>query len=186
MTESMQEQFTEGIASATDLAAPSSAPMPAQLRAKSASGAMATSSRTFALNGGTLIVEAPDSLRIVTDEQLGIPLDETLELTARRMDNRDMEQADAVALLQRDPEAYLQGRQDKIAQPESGQIAIAGYAPTILIGPSSEKIQTLIDDRNAARKGKNFAEADRIRKELEDAGIVLEDKPGGKTEWRRK
>ncbi len=40
--------------------------------------------------------------RIVTDEQLGLPLDETLELTARRMDNRDMEQVAVVALLQRD------------------------------------------------------------------------------------
>jgi len=40
--------------------------------------------------------------RIVTDEQLGIPLDETLEVTARRMDNRDMEQVAVVALLQRD------------------------------------------------------------------------------------
>ena len=40
--------------------------------------------------------------RIVTDEQLGIPLDETLEVTARRMDSRDMEQVAVVALLQRD------------------------------------------------------------------------------------
>jgi tight adherence protein B len=40
--------------------------------------------------------------RIVTDEQLGIALDETLEVTARRMDNRDMEQVAVVALLQRD------------------------------------------------------------------------------------
>ena len=36
----------------------------------------------------------------------------------------------------------------------------------------------------AARKRKDFAEADRIRKELLDKGIVLEDK-GGKTSWRR-
>ena len=46
-------------------------------------------------------------------------------------------------------------------------------------------IDDLITARNAARKAKNFAEADRIRKELEDMGVVLEDRPGGKTEWRR-
>ena len=88
-----------------------------------------------------------------------------------------------LGLLQRDPEAYLQGR---IVPPASGQITITGHPPTVLTGPSPEKIQALIDDRIAARKAKNFAEADRIRKELEDGGIVLEDKPGGKTEWRRK
>jgi cysteinyl-tRNA synthetase len=49
-----------------------------------------------------------------------------------------------------------------------------------------EVIEKLMADRVVARKAKNFAEADRIRKELETAGIVLEDKPGGKTEWRRK
>ena len=41
-------------------------------------------------------------------------------------------------------------------------------------------------ERNAAKQAKNYALADSIRKELEAAGIVLEDKPGGKTEWRRK
>jgi len=39
-------------------------------------------------------------------------------------------------------------------------------------------------NRVAAKKAKNFAEADRIRKELIDAGILLEDTAQGTT-WRR-
>lgn len=42
-----------------------------------------------------------------------------------------------------------------------------------------------IEQRNAAKKAKNFAEADRIREELKAKGIVLVDKPGGVTEWHR-
>jgi cysteinyl-tRNA synthetase len=41
----------------------------------------------------------------------------------------------------------------------------------------------LITERAAAKKAKNFAEADRIRKELLDNGVVLEDTPQG-TIWR--
>ena len=39
--------------------------------------------------------------------------------------------------------------------------------------------------RAAARKAKNWAESDRIRDELAAAGVILEDKPGGATAWRR-
>lgn len=53
-------------------------------------------------------------------------------------------------------------------------------------GGQATDIQTLIDDRNAAKKAREFARADSIRKQLEEMGIVLEDKPGGMTEWRRK
>ncbi len=45
-------------------------------------------------------------------------------------------------------------------------------------------IQAIINIRLEAKKSKNFAEADRIRKELADAGIILEDTPQGTT-WRR-
>ena len=58
--------------------------------------------------------------------------------------------------------------------------------PTVKVDYTPEQIEQMIAARTQARKTKNFAESDRIRKELEDAGIVLEDKPGGKTEWRRK
>lgn len=42
-------------------------------------------------------------------------------------------------------------------------------------------IQHLIDARAAAKAGKDFAEADRIRKSLLDQGIVLSDSPSGTT-----
>src|SRR5262249_37296777 len=41
------------------------------------------------------------------------------------------------------------------------------------------EIQQRIAEREAARKAKNWAEADRIRKELLAKGVVLEDTPGG-------
>jgi cysteinyl-tRNA synthetase len=43
-----------------------------------------------------------------------------------------------------------------------------------------------VAERNASKAAKNFARADEIRKQLDAADIVLEDKPGGITEWRRK
>jgi cysteinyl-tRNA synthetase len=59
------------------------------------------------------------------------------------------------------------------------------WQPPAAAGLSEAAILSLIDARNAARKAKDFAEADRIRKELAEGGVVLEDKAGGKTEWRR-
>ena len=70
-----------------------------------------------------------------------------------------------IGFLQADPEVFLKG------------------AAT---GLSDDQIQARIDERNAAKKAKNYARADEIRKALEAKGIVLEDKPGGVTEWRRK
>jgi cysteinyl-tRNA synthetase len=69
-----------------------------------------------------------------------------------------------LGILQRDAEAFLQ----------------AGAAGAI----ADTRIAGLIEARNAARKGRNFAEADRIRQELLSAGVVLEDGPEGTT-WRR-
>lgn len=48
-----------------------------------------------------------------------------------------------------------------------------------------EKIEQLIADRNAARKSKNWSEADRCRDELTEIGVLIEDTANG-TEWKIK
>jgi cysteinyl-tRNA synthetase len=53
-------------------------------------------------------------------------------------------------------------------------------------GMSKADIELKLAQRIAARAAKNWAESDRIRDELVAAGIILEDKPGGVTAWRRK
>ena len=50
---------------------------------------------------------------------------------------------------------------------------------------SAEHIETCIAARLDAKRAKNFSEADKIRAELLAGGVILEDKPGGATEWRR-
>jgi cysteinyl-tRNA synthetase len=50
----------------------------------------------------------------------------------------------------------------------------------------ADKVNALIDARNAARKAKNFKEADRIRDELNAMGIELEDHKDGSTAWKVK
>jgi cysteinyl-tRNA synthetase len=86
-----------------------------------------------------------------------------------------------LGLLQRDPQKFLQGgvtgHMNKTMEPFTKEMT--GFQTH-----TPELIDALIEARSAAKKSKNFAEADRIRKELLDAGIVLEDTPQGTT-WRR-
>jgi cysteinyl-tRNA synthetase len=53
-------------------------------------------------------------------------------------------------------------------------------------GPGDAEIQKLVEERNAAKKRRDFAASDRIRKELTDRGIILEDMKDGTVRWKRK
>ncbi|MCB1874883.1 MAG: cysteine--tRNA ligase [Chromatiales bacterium] len=111
-----------------------------------------------------------------TPEALAVLFDLAREIN--RLRTEDLQKAAALAaelralaavlgLLQEDPDAYLKaaGSQD-----ESGL--------------ADAQIDDLIARRKQARVDKDWAEADRIRDVLKEAGVVLEDGAGGTT-WRR-
>lgn len=52
--------------------------------------------------------------------------------------------------------------------------------------PTDTEIEQLVGQRQAARKSRNFLEADRIRQQLSDRGILLEDTRDGGIHWKRK
>ena len=87
--------------------------------------------------------------------------------------------AGVLGLLEREPNAFLQV-----------SIAISSTTDSDTTSGSATgsftdiEINNFISNRVEAKKAKNFAEADRIRKELSEAGIILEDTPQGTT-WRR-
>jgi cysteinyl-tRNA synthetase len=52
--------------------------------------------------------------------------------------------------------------------------------------PADAEIEKLVAERQAARKARDFAAADRIRQQLADRGIFLEDTRDGGIQWKRK
>ena len=52
-------------------------------------------------------------------------------------------------------------------------------------GLAREQVEARLAERNQARKQKKWQEADRIRQELLDKGVMIEDTPSG-TEWKIK
>jgi cysteinyl-tRNA synthetase len=74
--------------------------------------------------------------------------------------------AGRLGILQADPEAYLRG---DTARGEASDDAL---------------IDDLVAQRQAARERRNWAEADRLRDQLTEMGVELEDSAEG-TRWRR-
>jgi cysteinyl-tRNA synthetase len=72
----------------------------------------------------------------------------------------------ALGLLQQDAEAWFR------------------WTPTGTGGPTEAEIEAAIVARQAARKAKDFKEADRLRDDLKAKGVILEDGPKGTT-WKR-
>ena len=67
------------------------------------------------------------------------------------------------------------------------QVAPPTYAPELLAQQSltDEAIDALVAERDQAKKRRDFARADQIRKELTEKGIIIEDSKDG-VRWKRK
>jgi cysteinyl-tRNA synthetase len=88
---------------------------------------------------------------------------------ARRLAGHLRELCNVLGILQTEAEVFLR---ESVAGDGAGS------------APSDSEIESLIASRIAARSEKNWMEADRIRKNLEQQGVLLEDSATG-TAWRR-
>jgi cysteinyl-tRNA synthetase len=109
----------------------------------------------------------------------------------RKAMDDDFDTPGAIAALQglrRDANSALdQGRNDDAARLVATVRSLAEALGIVLHDVEvriEADVAALVDKRNAARAAKDFAESDRVRDELLERGIVLEDTPNG-TVWRR-
>ncbi len=85
-------------------------------------------------------------------------------------------------LLENSYEDWFQRKATGTAHGTSTANFVSAY---LVRGIPSEKLEALINERDEAKKVKDYAKADKIRADLEKKGILLEDTPSG-TEWRVK
>jgi cysteinyl-tRNA synthetase len=87
-----------------------------------------------------------------------------------------------LGLLQQDPEAWL--KRPQAVAPIGVESAENFPGPAVSAQSSEAQIQELIDERGQAKKNRDFARADAIRKQLADEGVLIEDTAQG-VRWRR-
>ncbi|MDD2703476.1 MAG: cysteine--tRNA ligase, partial [Candidatus Omnitrophica bacterium] len=122
---------------------------------------------------------------------------ELVTLTNKNMDNDDFIRGakrillELTGLLGLDVDDFIH----KLRKPENVNIkpdALIGTIEQAALGSDikfiidDESIKNFIEKRKEAKKNRDFKEADKIRKELESEGIILEDNKDGTTSWRRK
>jgi cysteinyl-tRNA synthetase len=92
--------------------------------------------------------------------------------------------AGVLGIAQLPPEQWARLRTPPVAGEAAG--ATAAVEPTAApAGLDEAAIDDWVARRLEARKNKDFKEADRIRDMLAAQGVILEDRPDARTEWRR-
>lgn len=127
-----------------------------------------------------------------TEEWFG-KIDEWKKQFEKEMDD-DFNTANAISVLFefiKEANQYVQLEQtsteviEKFQETISAMLGILGLEITedtsVLL---DEEVERLIEERNEARKNRNFARADEIRDMLKEKGIILEDTPQG-VRWKR-
>ena len=86
-----------------------------------------------------------------------------------------------LGLLQRDPTKFLQGHVHEAAVSLTARSKFSASGEVVY---GRTTIEVLIEQRQEARRNKDWPEADRIRDELKERSVILEDDPDGTTTWR--
>lgn len=88
--------------------------------------------------------------------------------------------ADVLGLARLAPEEWF-----RLPKPAAAEPAGGSASSTAAAAMTDMEIEARVTARLEARKSRNWAESDRIRDELARAGVIVEDKSGGTTAWRR-
>jgi cysteinyl-tRNA synthetase len=132
--------------------------------------------------GGDVEPEAMAAFRAAMDDDFNTPEALAVMQAVARALNQAKAAGETEKVRVNAPTLRAMGKLLGVLQQDPEQYSKRGVGTGQL---SDADIEALITARIRARGEKNFAESDRIRGELAKAGVVLEDKPGGKTEWRR-
>jgi cysteinyl-tRNA synthetase len=68
---------------------------------------------------------------------------------------------------------------------DAEKLARVGFVPA-QPRMAAEQVEALIEQRNAAKKRRDFKKSDEIRQQLADSGIILEDSKDGSVRWKYK
>ena len=123
------------------------------------------------------VMDRPDHTAIYEEGQLASAPGSAIEILDAAVSH-----AKFLGFLQMTSDEWFRGTH--VLQAESGSYQLTGHPASFAITTTPERITELIANRKAARERRDFAEADRIRQELAERNVVLEDKPNGETEWR--